>query len=132
MGLWVVQGQNVELGHTRSSQSYNNNYMESKKSTCTLLKNLTHVSLNHLHSPLSDLGDGSWDVHHLFFLYLLQNVVNHNKCTCTTHTSTAQMTGVHVNIQSMYVCFLVGHSPAVYYHWSPGGVVLSFHSPVEG
>ena len=51
--------------------------------------NSTHVSLYHLHSLLSDLGDGSWDVHHLLFLYLLKNIVYHDKCTCPTHTSTA-------------------------------------------
>ena len=49
----------------------------------------THRSLHHPHSLLSDSGDGSWDVHHLLFLYLLQNVVNHYKCTCATHTGTA-------------------------------------------
>ena len=49
----------------------------------------THVSLYHLHSLLSDLGDGSWDVHHLLFLYLLKEVVNDNKCTGPTHASTA-------------------------------------------
>ena len=48
------------------------------------------MSLYHLHPLLSDLGDGSRDVHHLFFLYLLQNVVYHYKCTCATHTSTAR------------------------------------------
>ena len=49
------------------------------------------MSLDHFHSSLSDLGDGSWDVHHLLFVYLLQDVVDHNKCTCATHTSTAQV-----------------------------------------
>ena len=50
----------------------------------------THMSLDHLHSSLSDLGDGSWDIYNLLFFYLLQNVVNGNKCTCATHTSTAR------------------------------------------
>ena len=47
------------------------------------------MSWNHFHFSLSDLGDGSWDVHYLLFLYLLQNVVNDNECTCATHTNTA-------------------------------------------
>ena len=49
------------------------------------------MSLDHFHSSLSDLGDGSWDVHHLLFLYLLQDVVNDNECTCATHTGAACM-----------------------------------------
>ena len=47
----------------------------------------THMSLDHFHSFFSDLGDGSRDVHHLLFLYLLQDVVDDNECTCATHTS---------------------------------------------
>ena len=49
---------------------------------------VTHRSLNHFHSSLSHLGDGSWDVYYLFFLQLLQNVVNGNECTSTTYSST--------------------------------------------
>ena len=86
------------------------------------------MSLDHLHSLLSDLGDGSWDVHHLLFLYLLQNIVNHNKCTCATHTSTAR----GKDPLRLPTLSLTPNVPAVHYHGSPGGVVLSFHSPVEG
>ena len=50
----------------------------------------THMSLYHLHPSLSDFGDGSWNVNHLLFLYLLQYIVNGNECTCATHTSTAK------------------------------------------
>ena len=46
------------------------------------------MSLDHFHSSLSDLGDGSWDVHNLLFLYLLQHIVYCDKCTCAAHTST--------------------------------------------
>ena len=46
------------------------------------------MCLDHLHSSLPDFGDGSWDVHHLLFLYLLQDIVNGNECTCSTYTST--------------------------------------------
>ena len=52
------------------------------------------MSLDHFHSSFSDLGDGSRDVHHLFFLYLLQDVVNDNECTCATHTSAAEQEDV--------------------------------------
>ena len=89
----------------------------------------SHVSLDHFHSSLSDLGDGSWDVHHLLFLYLLQDVVYGNECTCATHTSTGyKEESVILWTQSQCLSLL----PAVYYHGSPGGVVLSLHSPVEG
>ena len=54
------------------------------------------MCLDHFHSSLSDLGDGFWDVHHLLFLYLLQDVVNGNECTCLTHTSTVQWVYVTV------------------------------------
>ena len=88
----------------------------------------THMSLDHLHSSLSDLGDGSWDIYHILFLYLLQNVVNGNKCTCATHTSTER------GIAFVNLFHIHSHTsiPAVHKHGSPGGVVLSLHFPVEG
>ena len=52
------------------------------------------MSLDHFHSSFSDLGDSSRDVHHLFFLYLLQDVVNDNERTCATHTSAAEQEDV--------------------------------------
>ena len=48
----------------------------------------THIVLNHFHSSLSDLGDDSWDVHHLLFLYLLQNVVKSYISTRAPNAST--------------------------------------------
>ena len=50
----------------------------------------THIIQNHFHSSLSDLGNGSWDVHHLLFLYLLQDIVNGYKSTCAPNTSTVR------------------------------------------
>ena len=49
---------------------------------------VTHRSLDHFHSSLSHLGYSSWDIHYLFYLQLLQNVVNGNKCTSTAYAST--------------------------------------------
>ena len=69
------------------------NIIRSRHWTATETDSCTHVSLDHLHSLMSDLGDGSRDVHQLLFLYLLKNVIYHNKCTCATHTSAARDRG---------------------------------------
>ena len=37
---------------------------------------VTHRSLNHFHSSLSHLGDGSWDIHYLLFSKRLLVAIN--------------------------------------------------------
>ena len=70
-----------------------------------MLSKWSHISLDHLHSSLSYLGDGSWDVHYLLFPYLLQDVINSNECTCATHTSTVCML-------CMRQVFTIFHNPS--------------------
>ena len=60
---------------------------------CTSLKLRlcnTYRSLNHLHSPLSHLLHGSFDVHSVFSLHLVQSDIQSNEGPSSSHTSTAQ------------------------------------------
>ena len=72
------------------------------------------MSLNHLHSSLSHLGDDSWDVHYLLFLKLLKNVVNGNIRTSTTNPSTiiiyvVYLLSVHISTDTAYLqCTSIG------------------------
>ena len=48
----------------------------------------TYHGLDHLHTLVSHLVDGSCNVHHLLLLDLLQDIVNADESTSTTNTST--------------------------------------------
>ena len=99
--------------------------------TYTFERKLSYMSLDHLHSFLPDLCDGSWDVHYLLFLYLLQNVVNNNKCTGSAHTSTGTR-GTKgerkLECQNTLTPICI---PAMDYHGSLGGMVLSSCSSIK-
>ena len=48
----------------------------------------TYWSLDHLHALMPQLIDGPCNVHFVFLLDLLQNIVNANESTSTSNTST--------------------------------------------
>ena len=50
---------------------------------------VSHRILDHFHSSLPHLGNGSRDICYFLYLKLFQKVVNSNKCTSTTNASAA-------------------------------------------
>ena len=82
------------------------------------------MSWDHFHSSLPNLGDGSWDVHHLLFLYLLQDVVNDDECTCATHTRTIhdkiKMCNIIIIISEVQLCFIITCSVLEWVSWRDG------------
>ena len=48
----------------------------------------THQSLDHLNSLSTEVDYGACYIHHPFLLYLVQNTVNSDECSCSPYTST--------------------------------------------